>query len=48
MLKTDNSGPEGHTNWSKVYLNAKKYMAADENAENIWVNLVLEEVIAES
>ena len=28
--------------------NAKKYMAADENAENIWVNLVLEEVIAES
>ena len=27
MLKTDNSGPEGHTKWSKVYLNAKKYMA---------------------
>ena len=23
----NNSGPEGHTNWSKVYLNAKKYMA---------------------
>ena len=26
----------------------RKYMAADENAENIWLNLVLEEVIAES
>ena len=27
MLETDNSGTEEHTKWSKVYLNAKKYMA---------------------